>query len=207
MIEAYGRGFLIGMGMSLMLGTVFFSLIQTSIQHGWKKGILIALGVIASDIIFISLATLGISFVHPTEGNVWMEAAAFIVLMILGVSMISGKETKIVYPKSRFGKSLVFFSNGFLLNGTNPVNFIAWVSVATFFRTTKGYGTDQLIVLFIGCMSSIFLMELLIAYLANRIKKFLNQQVMLWINRVTGGVFIAAAIAIVMKWLGWISLS
>ena len=202
MIAAYGKGLLMGMGMSLMLGTVFFSLIQTSIQHGWRKGILIALGVVVSDIIFISLAVFGISFISKDSGNIWMEVAALVVLLFLGISLISGKETKIVYPKTRFGKALIYFTNGFLLNGTNPVNFFFWVGLAGMGRTSWGYSTEMLVVFFAGCLSSIFLMELLIAYLADKIKRFLNEKVMLWINRVTGIIFLLAALAILIKWMG-----
>ena len=49
-------GFVYGLGISFMLGTVFFTLIQQGLKHGAKAGIAIAVGVILTDIVFISLA-------------------------------------------------------------------------------------------------------------------------------------------------------
>ena len=56
MFEAFGLGFSYGIGLSLMLGTVFFALIKFGLSNGYKAGLAIAAGVIASDILFILLA-------------------------------------------------------------------------------------------------------------------------------------------------------
>jgi threonine/homoserine/homoserine lactone efflux protein len=56
------QGFVTGIALSLMLGTVFFALIRNSLIYGYKTGVYIALGVIASDVIFISLALLSHGF-------------------------------------------------------------------------------------------------------------------------------------------------
>ena len=56
MSEILMYGFLTGMVMSVMLGTVFFALVQNSIDYGFRTGIFIALGVIASDLLLITLS-------------------------------------------------------------------------------------------------------------------------------------------------------
>ena len=56
------EGFVTGMALSLMLGTVFFSLLRNSLQYGYKSGFFIASGVILCDVIFISLALLSEGF-------------------------------------------------------------------------------------------------------------------------------------------------
>lgn len=191
MIWAFGKGIIMGAGMSLMLGTVFFSLIQNSIQNGWNKGVLIALGVVASDVIFITLAVIGASFMSAEEGeSYWVEGAASILLLFLGVSSLLNKNTSFSQPKSNFGKVIYYLSNGFLLNILNPVNFLFWAGLAALARSSWGYSTEKLVVFFAGCIFSIFAMEVLLSYLATRIKPYINDKVLLWINRVTGLIFI-----------------
>lgn len=203
MLYALGKGILAGMAMSMMLGTVFFALIQNSIQGGWKKGALIALGVVLSDMIFISLAIFGVSFISLDESNIWIEAAAVLLLLVLGVNSLMNRNPQIIYPETRFGKALYFVSSGFLLNGLNPVNFLFWAGWATLGRSEWGYDTTHLIYFFSGCLFSIFFSEVLISFGAHKIKRFLNENFLLWINRITGSVFILAALYLIGQWFGW----
>lgn len=203
MLFALGKGLLFGMVMSMMLGTVFFALIQNSIQNGWNKGVMIAAGVVFSDMIFISLAIFGVSFITPDEHNMWIEVAAVVLLLFLGVNSIMNRTPKIVYPDTKFGKALYYFGNGFLLNGLNPVNFLFWAGLAVTARTEWQYDTPTLMVFFAGCLCSIFLSEVGISFGAHKIKRFLNENILIWINRITGSVFILAALYLIGQWIGW----
>jgi threonine/homoserine/homoserine lactone efflux protein len=56
MLDIILYGLITGMLMSIMLGTVFFALVQNSIDHGFRTGVFIAIGVISSDVLLISLS-------------------------------------------------------------------------------------------------------------------------------------------------------
>lgn len=198
MLFVFGKGLLIGIGMSLMLGTVFFSLIQTSILKGWKKGVLIAGGVAISDIIFIILALLGVQFIAEGERNIWIYGGAVLLLTVLGINMLRKKQTTILYPESRIGRAVYYLTNGFLLNVLNPANFLFWAGLAAMGRTKWAYETEHLIWFFAGCLVSIFGTEVLISLLAHRIKGHLNVKILLWINRITALVFLGVAVYLVL---------
>lgn len=201
MLYVFGKGLLIGIGMSLMLGTVFFSLIQTSIMKGWNKGVLIAAGVVFSDLIFISLAILGVQFLKEGERNIWIYGGAVILLTAMAINMLRDRKSKVLYPESRFGKALYYISNGFLLNVLNPANFLFWAGLAAFARSDWGYETEHLLYFFAGCLMSIFGTEVLISILAHRIKRYLNVKILLWINRITAIVFIGVAVYLIFDFL------
>ena len=201
MLFALGKGLLSGILMSLMLGTVFFSLIQNSIEYGWKKRMMIASGVVTSDFFFITLAILGVQFINPDEPNIYIHGGAVIVLTLMGLNMLSNKKTSISYPQTKFGKALFFFSNGFLLNILNPVNFLFWAGWATVARAEWGYEMPQLISFFAGCLISIFFTEVLISFSANRIKPYLSAKLLDWINKGTGLIFIGIAVYLVVDYL------
>jgi L-lysine exporter family protein LysE/ArgO len=67
MIEAIASGATSGFVLSLMLGTVFFALIQNSIDYGFTTGIYIAAGVVVSDVLFISAALFGPAWYLPLK--------------------------------------------------------------------------------------------------------------------------------------------
>ncbi|HCS22036.1 MAG TPA: lysine transporter LysE [Bacteroidetes bacterium] len=201
MLYVFGKGLLIGVGMSLMLGTVFFSLIQTSIMKGWNKGALIAVGVVFSDLIFISLALFGVQFLKEGERNVWIYSAAVILLTVMAINMLRDRKSKVLYPESRMGKAVFYIVNGFLLNIANPANFIAWAGLAAFARSDWGYETEHLLYFFAGCLMSIFGTEVLISILAHKIKGYLNVKILLWINRVTAIVFLGVAVYLVVDFI------
>ncbi|RYD69432.1 MAG: LysE family translocator, partial [Sphingobacteriales bacterium] len=54
MLEAILQGICAGILFSFLTGPVFFSMIKTSIEKGFKAGFALAIGVILSDVIFIS---------------------------------------------------------------------------------------------------------------------------------------------------------
>lgn len=194
MLEALLYGTLTGIGLCLTFGTVFFSLVQNSVDNGFKTGVKIALGVFVSDIIFVFFAIFGTAFL-PNINNFekWIAGAGIIFLVVLGLNNFINGQPKIAYPKTRFGNLLYYFTTGFLLNALNPVNFITWVTIATYIRSSLNYTMDQVGIFFTASVIMIFIVESGIAFYANRLKRIFTPKVMLIFNRVTGVVFILIA--------------
>ena len=120
----YGLG--TGLALSLMLGTVFFALIQISIDNGYKGGVLIALGVVTSDAILITLSIFGTRlFPHIDHFDFYVSMIGGLLLLTLGLISLFKKTSRLVYPKTRLGNIVYFFSKGFLLNILNPANFFS----------------------------------------------------------------------------------
>jgi len=98
MIEAFWYGLGTGMVLSIMLGTVFFLLIQNSIDNGARSSIFIILGVITSDFIMIVASHFNAQLIPPggtTEMIVRIIGGLF--LIIYGVLNLTGKKS-ILYP-------------------------------------------------------------------------------------------------------------
>lgn len=157
-----------------------------------------ACGVIASDIIFIALALLGVSFV-PRQGihGFFIEIAAALVLLILGIYMFKDRRTSKPNLQLAVGDFFYYFSKGFLLNVVNPVNFLYWLGIASVARTTWEYTIHQLLVYFAACLSGIFSAEVFISVMSNRLSNLLSEKILRIISRVVGAVFILLAIRII----------
>ena len=92
-------GFLVGFMLCLTLGTVFFALIQNSVEHGYKSGFSIALGVIISDSILIFIALMGTSKLpNIPHFSFYTSLLGGILLIAMGLSSLMGS---IWYLRSR----------------------------------------------------------------------------------------------------------
>jgi threonine/homoserine/homoserine lactone efflux protein len=196
MSEILMYGFLTGMVMSVMLGTVFFALVQNSIDYGCRTGIFIALGVIASDLLLITLSWFNAELIPPggtTDLIVRICGALF--LLFYGLSNLLKKD-KAAYPQTEKKQLLKFSSMGFLLNILNPGNYIGWLAVTTQLKTVAKYEVAQATIYFIGALSAIFLMECLISWSASFLKPYITDRFLQLVNRLIGVLFIAFAIAL-----------
>jgi len=86
-------GFLTGMVMSMMLGTVFFALVQNSIDNGFRTGVFISMGVITSDIILIALSWFNTELI-PKGGttDLVVRICGALFLLLYGLSNLLKKE-------------------------------------------------------------------------------------------------------------------
>lgn len=188
MLEALLYGLTSGVAMCLTLGTVFFALIQNSVDNGYRSGMKIALGVVTCDLIFILFALFGTALLPTVDHfDTYLRLSCAILLLVLGtVSLLRGTP-KLAYPKTRFGNFMYYFGKGFFLNALNPINFFIWVSVAALIRR---YDSGQTVVFFAACLLAIFGTETAISLSAHKLKRYFSPRVLGLVNKVSGLVFI-----------------
>jgi threonine/homoserine/homoserine lactone efflux protein len=189
-------GFLTGMVMSMMLGTVFFALVQNSIDYGFRTGVFISIGVITSDVILITLSWFNTELI-PKGGttDLVVRICGAVFLLLYGLSNLLKKE-KAAYPKTENKQLLKYMSMGFLLNILNPGNYIGWLAITTQLKTVARYEVPKAALYFAGALGAIFLMECLIAWSASFLKPYITEQFLRLVNRLIGVLFIAFGIAL-----------
>ncbi|SDM26968.1 LysE family translocator [Siphonobacter aquaeclarae] len=200
--EALSLGFTSGVVMCLTLGAVFFALIRNSLDFGWTSGLRISLGVIICDAIFIFVALTGTSFIpNFPYFDTLLRVGGAIFLGAMGINTIRKAHIQepASQPKRRFFQFLKFFGIGFTLNATNPANFIIWVSVSAYVKGVLQYELNERVVYFVACLTAIFLTQVGIAFFAQRIKRFLNDGLITWINRISGMVFVGTGIYLLYR--------
>lgn len=194
MIGAALFGIVTGVLLCSTFGTVFFSLVQTSVDNGFRNALKIVAGVIICDVLFVFFAIYGTSMLpHIPHFERWLAATGILFLVSLGMVNLFRGQPKLVYPTTRVGNFVYYFTTGFLLNGLNPVNFISWVTLATYVRSSLHYNPQQVLIFFGTSLIGVFGTESLIAYFARKFQKLFTPHRVLVFNRVTGAVFLAIA--------------
>lgn len=189
-------GFLTGLLMSVMLGTVFFALVQNSIDHGFRTGIFIAIGVISSDILLIALSWFNAELIpEGSTTDLIVRVCGAIFLLLYGLSNLLKKD-KASYPKTEKRRMVKFISMGFFLNVLNPGNYIGWLAITTQIKTLAQYTLSDAVFYFSAALSAIFVMECLIARGAAFLKPYITERFLALVNKTVGVLFIAFAIAL-----------
>ena len=182
--------------MSIMLGTVFFALVQNSIDYGFRTGVFISLGVITSDLILIVLSWFNAELIpQGSTTDLIVRICGAVFLLFYGFSNLLKKE-KAAYPKTEKKQLVKFMTMGFLLNILNPGNYIGWLAVTTQLKTVARYEVTEATMYFTGALGAIFLMECLIAWSASFLKPYITDRFLRLVNQLVGVLFIAFAFAL-----------
>ena len=200
------EGIILGITVSISIGPALFALLQTSIKHGIKTGIFLALGIFTSDVIVVLGAYFGASQIitNPTN-HVVFGLIGGIVLIIFGVFSIAKKvnlneqveainEIKVNRP------SLIrYYFKGFILNIANPFLWGFWIT--SVLAISSSYRGNQLaiILFFSGTLGTILMTDITKSVLANKIKVASNPYVRLWMNRIVGAIFVIIGIFVVIN--------
>lgn len=200
MIEPIWKGLVTGILFTMTFGTVFFSLIQTSIKRGFKKALFIAIGVLLSDSFFIGSTIFGTTFIaHEMHKYDWqIRVVGFIFLIILGIRSIIKKELdhsndEVLSEK----KGILYLIKGIMLNSINPMVLISWMGVTTYIKTVNQFELSQVFLFFAVVLTTMFFTMFGISYFAGKLKYFLSPNNMHRLNIASGIIFILFACIIV----------
>ncbi|MEA5458542.1 LysE family transporter [Arcicella sp. LKC2W] len=199
MFQAIFFGFLYGFILCFTFGPAFFRLIQTSIDTGFKRGVLIALGVTIADSILMFFAVFGTSLLPNLEHfDDVISVVGASLLFILGFNSLFKEQSQLVYPTSKFGSFLYYFTSGLFLNLLNPSNYVA-VFATSAYLVAKGLTLNERIGFFLFSLIATMIAESLIAFYAQKMKRLLTKKVLKRINQVAGLIFIGSGLMILWK--------
>lgn len=204
-IEPVWKGLVTGLMFTLTFGTVFFSLIQTSIKRGLRKSLFIASGVVISDCFFISIAVLGSSFIvdeiHHYDHVIRMIGFGF--LVILGIRSIMKHDALNSEEVVQSKRDILYLMKGLMLNSINPMTLIAWLGIATYVETVNKFTFDQVLLFFTVVLGTMFFTMSAIAYFARKLRDILSEKNLHRLNVFSGILFIIFALVIIWPVTGF----
>ncbi|GAA4272501.1 LysE family transporter [Aquimarina gracilis] len=184
------EGFVIGLGMIIFIGPVFFLLLNSSFQWGAKAGVAVALGIIVSDIVCVALCYYGLSSFINVEGNrFWIGIVGGLILFILGMNYLLKKASIETDTSLNIKGIQTFFIKGFSVNFFNPFVFAVWISIVQYGKS-KYYDQELLLVFLTAVLSGIFTTDLFKVFLSKKLKKFISLKRLTIFFRIAGIILI-----------------
>ena len=191
-------GLLLGLGTLLFIGPVFFYLIKSTLESGFKAGIFVALGIILGDILCLLIALYGSSeFMAQPTFVLWASIIGGTLLLFMGLKYVL-KPNLDTTVKGRLQRSslLVYGINGFLINFVNPFVFAVWFGFVSYTKALYDNGTALFSLLI--TLSVIFSTDVLKALFAERISHLIEPQKLKNIFRVFGFLMICFSIRLLI---------
>jgi threonine/homoserine/homoserine lactone efflux protein len=184
------KGIYFGAVLTFLVGPVFFTIIQTSAERGFPKGVLVALGVSISDFFYVVVCYLGL--IKLIESPTFRDQMAFVggsILIVFGLYSLIIKARKSIMPAKAAteSKSYRYILKGFFINAFSPMVPILWIgyiSVASI--DLKLVEDSDFAIFFAAMLATILLTDIGKAYLAGRLSTIITPRRMMWMNIVVG---------------------
>ncbi len=181
------EGYLVGLGLVVLIGPVFFTLLSATLQHGQKGGLTVALGIFISDILCVLLCSFGWStFFQDTSNQFYIGIVGAALLLGFGLGYILRPTPSIEQSFPLKASNYAgFFTKGFLVNFVNPFVFLVWLSIIGMASNKYGFNR-QLAVFLTAALLGILTTDSLKAIFAHKIKRFLTPTVFRIIHKGIG---------------------
>lgn len=201
MFEAILQGIGAGILFSFLTGPVFFSMIKTSIERGFKAGFSLAIGVVFSDIIFISLTIFSSQFVdYNSEYNQYIGIIGGLFLLGIGSYYLFNK-VKVSYDISETIKikKRGYIVKGFLMCLLSPSTLMFWIMVGGIISVQLHYDMAEKIVFFIVAMTTQLSVDCFKTYYAAKLRYRIKEKTIQNLNRTAGAVILVFAIRLFIQ--------
>ena len=192
---AFIEGYLVGLGMIIFIGPVFFLLLNSSVQYGRKAGVSVAVGIIVSDIFCVWLCHLGLSvFFNATENQLWIGITGGFLLLFLGIYYLI--KTSFAKQISMSVRSLFgFFIKGFSINFFNPFVFAVWIALFQL-GNSKFKNMPSFWIFIMAILLGILTTDLLKVFFSQKLRNLLSEQRLLLFSKIIGLILIVFSIRV-----------
>lgn len=197
MWEAIQEGIGLGLTLAIMIGPVFFTLVNITLQNGARTAIIFDTGIITSDMLLMIATFAGIDTItRSATVQQYIGYTGSIFLIITGIKMLFTRRVSYGKPFADFSKKEKWrlFYKGLLINTLNPFTFIFWIGVAAFFTAKKSLNYSSIFGFYGAILSTILVTDLGKIYFSRKLSAWLNQKVLNIFTKISGLILIVFAI-------------
>lgn len=209
MVDLIIKGIVTGFILAIMIGPVFFVLLETSIRRGFRAAVAFDLGVILSDILYILIAYVfyaEVSSILSGEKQELIKLAGGILFLIYGVVSFFKRPKQVQVNEDgdtiQGMKDYVLLGvKGFLLNFANPMVIFYWFSVITLGAKNETPDEPRYYILYFiaTILITFFSFDLLKILGAKMLRSLVTERVLIALNQLIGIVFAAFGVFLIMQ--------
>ncbi len=140
-MEIVFNGLKLGIILAFLIGPVFFTIIQTSVERGFRNGVLVSLGVSLSDVMYVAICYFGlVQFINNPQFRFYLAYAGGGILILFGIYQLFVKSRRRMTAPIDVAsekKMYRYFVKGFVINGMSPMVLIFWLRIFLISRWKK----------------------------------------------------------------------
>ncbi|WP_443946224.1 LysE family translocator [Pedobacter sp. AW1-32] len=201
MFEAIILGIGAGIISSFLTGPVFFAMIKTSIERGFMAGFSLAIGVIISDVILISIVLFGSQFFeYKSEFDKYVGTIGGAFLLAVGIYYLLSK-ISIHYETNKLKKinRSNYILKGFLMCILTPSTLMFWIIVSGIISVKLNNMLNEKLVCFVIAMATQLSIDGAKSFYSSKLRYKIKEDNLKTLNKVAGVVIIFFAIWLIVK--------
>ena len=196
------QGIQFGIVLAFLIGPVFFTIIQTSIERGFFYGVMVAIGVSLSDIIYVAVCYLGlIGLIKDPKNHLYMAYLGGSILTLFGIYhvFVKGRSKSLFKPITKEKGTFRYLLKGFIINGFSPTVLFFWVGTISLVSLDFGYTQGSDFYIFFGAvLTTVLLTDVLKAFLADKLRNLITTRFIKITNIVLGVVLIVFGFRLIL---------
>ena len=192
------NGTISGIVLAFLIGPVFFTILQTSIERGFWSGFFVAIGVSLSDSLYILVSYLGLIQFMEAEGfRHYLAYGGGSVLLAFGIYYLFVKSKRLTHydPEKIHTRSWFrLLAKGFIINGLSPIVLFFWIATVSVATTRLGYASsNDEFIFFASIVLTVLVTDITKAKLADKLRRLITPRFIKVMNIVLGLVLVAFA--------------
>ncbi|MCB0527206.1 MAG: LysE family transporter [Saprospiraceae bacterium] len=199
-MEAVLKGMLAGLAYGLLLGPMFFVSLKVTLSQGWRNGVALVGGAFASDALLVAGSWWSAAWLAAiAQEDIFQSGFGIVsglILMGFGISAVWPRRQQAFAQAAEQAptRRRYSFLQGFLINMSNPSNWIFWLSLATVVRAEALPDSRRYTEIFlVATLTVVLATDLAKVLLAHKIGKKLKPGVPEMIVRIAGVILIAVS--------------
>lgn len=206
-MELVFEGIKMGLVLTFLIGPLFFVLIQTGVEQGYRAGIVLAFGIWVSDFLYIFAIYNGITFfsnlVKTPNFSFWLGLVGSVLLTSFGVGSLISTPKPTEEPHletlARNDSYPALFLKGFLINSINPFTIFFWMGLMSTVAIKDNFTVTDAELFFGAILGTLVITDASKVGLAKWIRNTLKFKHFLWLRRITGIALIVFGVALLVR--------
>lgn len=199
------QGIALGLLLSILVGPLLLTLLQTSIEEGLRAASAIGLGIWVSDGLFVMATFFGMSFLEALTGQVWFRpivgSVGGLILVAFGVGIVFSpvrtlEEARIGIRRTPYHR---LWLKGFAINTFNPFTVFFWVGLTSTVFEGQELRQVEYFLFFVGILATIVVTDLVKIYSAKQIRRWLTVRHIKQVRRIAGLGLIGFGVALLIR--------
>ena len=191
----------LGLLLSVMVGPVFFVLLETSATKGFRAAVSFDLGVILADTLFVLIAYFSsFQLLENLSNQPGLYVFGGMILAIYGVVLFvkrGGKEkAELKMTKATY---LGLFAKGFLLNFINIGVLVFWLGVLIIVGPSLDNNSNRIFVFFCTVIATYFFVDIFKILLAKQLKRKLTDHRIRMLKKSLGVILIIFGVVLIIR--------
>lgn len=201
MLEAFLYALPFGLALAFSAGPIFFVVIETSINKSKTRALMISLGALTADVLYIFVAYFGSrNFLDYIQNNSWVSIISGLGISVFGMVYFLAKDRprkpneNLLLPKKR-----LYFLKGFAINFLNVAVLIYWVATTIAIGSRLEYNPSKMIVFYTSTLGSLMFIEIFKIYFANKFRQKFKPKLMRKIKKIIGLILTGFGVFIIVR--------